>query len=777
MCFRFKILTFILVTCMCLKVNAQNELSNPAPTQNQLIKAGSLLIAMDTLNQKFAGIFNMKCYGMANALLQAEIPIKWAIRGGKTKTNSVTDIDFTATVSRIFPDTVSNASVSFRSSVFIVDSAWVSAAWPVITSFGNNVKVFKLASNTTIDIRYTLTHKPRIALLNSSGYDTTSVQVLQEAGIPASNYTLFTPMGSIFDPNSSYSMISDSHNDILRTAAFLNPIVQYLNVNGGNVLMQCTAIGALENHARLMTTGGIDSLSTGFAVQTFYRHDQAIAQIHGNLFTPNGDYKWWIPKSGSFMRPNAYELFKGAAGLGVYLVTAAKMRPNAERGGNLIYLAGHDYFFKTLSNPDTITKINGRRFYMNAVFMPPSDSIPGIDFRNDVVIFISGQAGHAVKTETYKIKVVAGNKGPGKAKNIKVNAILPAGLSYVSYTSTAGNYNSTTGIWSIDSLQKGRLDTLTITTIVNTLGNITMDVSLTTTSYELEKNNNSAQLNLFGVSRPDVLNDTTYFTGPTQIFYHTKINDFDEDNGVFGNTRISQGPFRGTANVVNLDSVKYALGPGFSGLDSLQYVSCDNLGLCDSAWLFINIPTPLPVSLLSFSGERLNETIKLNWITSSEKDNDFFDVEKSDDGSKFFKVGRVDGIGNSANIQKYNYTDIDNRFINLYYRLAQFDIDGTRSTSSIIYLPAKSSKNCEIKLYPNPSNGEELIVIISGMKNNAVLTITDVIGKTIKKEDITVTEGQHAISLLNISPVLKAGSYLVNVNDGFNSISSKLLIK
>jgi hypothetical protein len=92
-------------------------------------------------------------------------------------------------------------------------------------------------------------------------------------------------------------------------------------------------------------------------------------------------------------------------------------------------------------------------------------------------------------------------------------------------------------------------------------------------------------------------------------------------------------------------------------------------------------------------------------------------------------------------------------------------------------LPAKSSKNCEIKLYPNPSNGEELIVIISGMKNNAVLTITDVIGKTIKKEDITVTEGQHAISLLNISPVLKAGSYLVNVNDGFNSISSKLLIK
>jgi hypothetical protein len=92
-------------------------------------------------------------------------------------------------------------------------------------------------------------------------------------------------------------------------------------------------------------------------------------------------------------------------------------------------------------------------------------------------------------------------------------------------------------------------------------------------------------------------------------------------------------------------------------------------------------------------------------------------------------------------------------------------------------LPAQSSKNYSIKLYPNPSNGEELIVTISGMKNNAVLTITDLIGKTIKKEEIAVTEGKHSISLLNLSPALRAGCYLVNVNDGINSISSKLLIK
>jgi hypothetical protein len=63
------------------------------------------------------------------------------------------------------------------------------------------------------------------------------------------------------------------------------------------------------------------------------------------------------------------------------------------------------------------------------------------------------------------------------------------------------------------------------------------------------------------------------------------------------------------------------------------------------------------------------------------------------------------------------------------------------------------------------------------MKNNAVLTISDLIGKTIKKEEIVVAEGQSVISLLNLSPILTTGCYLVNVNDGVNSISAKLMIK
>lgn len=61
---------------------------------------------MDTLYQKHPGYFNMKAYGLVNELLQNEIPVKWAIKAGKTRTASGS-IDFTTTATRIFPDTLS----------------------------------------------------------------------------------------------------------------------------------------------------------------------------------------------------------------------------------------------------------------------------------------------------------------------------------------------------------------------------------------------------------------------------------------------------------------------------------------------------------------------------------------------------------------------------------------------------------------------------------------------------------------------------------------------
>jgi len=79
----------------------------------------------------------------------------------------------------------------------------------------------------------------------------------------------------------------------------------------------------------------------------------------------------------------------------------------------------------------------------------------------------------------------------------------------------------------------------------------------------------------------------------------------------------------------------------------------------------------LPVELLYFSAAIIKDAVVLNWETGSEKNNDYFTIEKSDDLEYWqvvsYVLPRSDG--------KYQYTD--NISEDIYYRLTQTDIDGT----------------------------------------------------------------------------------------------------
>jgi uncharacterized repeat protein (TIGR01451 family) len=62
--------------------------------------------------------------------------------------------------------------------------------------------------------------------------------------------------------------------------------------------------------------------------------------------------------------------------------------------------------------------------------------------------------------------ITATNSGPSDATAVKVTDILPAGFSYVSYTSSSGTYSSTTGTWAISSLTSGSTATIKIVATV-----------------------------------------------------------------------------------------------------------------------------------------------------------------------------------------------------------------------------------------------------------------------------------------------------------------------
>lgn len=142
----------------------------------------------------------------------------------------------------------------------------------------------------------------------------------------------------------------------------------------------------------------------------------------------------------------------------------------------------------------------------------------------------------------------------------------------------------------------------------------------------------------------------------------------------------------------------------------------------------------LPIELLSFTAEAVNNNVILNWQTATEINNDFFTIERSKDAVTWEEILTKSGAGNSNSVT--NYDDIDyHPLIGIsYYRLKQTDYDGKTSYSNI---EAVNFENIDINIYPNPAN-DHLNINISNDENNGLITlkIIDVAGKIVLKNNI-----------------------------------------
>lgn len=107
----------------------------------------------------------------------------------------------------------------------------------------------------------------------------------------------------------------------------------------------------------------------------------------------------------------------------------------------------------------------------------------------------------------------------------------------------------------------------------------------------------------------------------------------------------------------------------------------------------------LPITLSSFTGSTVNPGVLLQWETLSEKNNDFFILERSGDGENFQQILTVDGKENST--LPVNYVIMDNKPLEgtNYYRLSQQDMDGSRTelkTISVDYTEGEYMANVSV---------------------------------------------------------------------------------
>jgi hypothetical protein len=169
----------------------------------------------------------------------------------------------------------------------------------------------------------------------------------------------------------------------------------------------------------------------------------------------------------------------------------------------------------------------------------------------------------------------------------------------------------------------------------------------------------------------------------------------------------------------------------------------------------------LPVKFLDLNASINDKKTLISWSTSSEINNNGFEIERSIDGYNFETIGFVKGMGNSNKINNYSFEYASTE--SAFYRLKQIDFDGAYEYSNIV-----STKNGinEFEILPNPFKDE---ITISNTDKIKSIEIIDLTGKVVFSSH--PVNNKESINTTN----LKSGVYYIKVYSNESVITKKII--
>lgn len=178
-------------------------------------------------------------------------------------------------------------------------------------------------------------------------------------------------------------------------------------------------------------------------------------------------------------------------------------------------------------------------------------------------------------------------------------------------------------------------------------------------------------------------------------------------------------------------------------------------------------PVPLPATLLDFKAMLNQNHVELSWITLSEYNTQFFNVERSKDGAYFENVLQVNASGFSTSPK--DYFDIDWRPLSgkSYYRLKLTDVDGSSvySKINVIY----NAEQSDFNVGPNPV--VDYFIVRGSKIENAEISLYNISGQLIQLDKVFLNDG---VKIATTS--LQKGVYFVRIlSDGKEQIERILI--
>lgn len=179
----------------------------------------------------------------------------------------------------------------------------------------------------------------------------------------------------------------------------------------------------------------------------------------------------------------------------------------------------------------------------------------------------------------------------------------------------------------------------------------------------------------------------------------------------------------------------------------------------------------LPVEWLSFEATTIdNKSVKLDWITASEFENDYFEIQRSANGKDFERMDEIPSMGMSNSEKMYEWTDNVPLLGNNYYRIKQVDRDGSFEYSEV-RLAKIAGDQPTIAVYPNPVMAGNDIQVKISKEGQFLGNIFNTNGQLIKTEEVSEN---GTLSTQD----LPAGNYFYRINgvDNSTTFSGKIVV-
>jgi hypothetical protein len=180
----------------------------------------------------------------------------------------------------------------------------------------------------------------------------------------------------------------------------------------------------------------------------------------------------------------------------------------------------------------------------------------------------------------------------------------------------------------------------------------------------------------------------------------------------------------------------------------------------------------LPLTWVSFSAKKKNNSVQLEWKTAQEVNTSRFDIERSGNGADWNLLETINS--NNAAVNKYSYTD-DNphKRLNLY-RIKNIDRDGKYSYSRVAVVSFDETRK-GITISPNPVIGGMLNCVLHDeyflQQNKMMVRIIDIHGKIVNN----YYDRPAPVMKINTGSLLP-GNYLLTIQAGGRYIKQPFVV-